>query len=309
MNRSPAFALPNLHHRMQALVAAAQSESTRTGYASDLRHYRQHGGVLPAKARDVARYLTCFAGQLAVSTLRRRLAAIHHWHQQAGHPSPVPLTLVRQTMAGIQRLHGQPARQVKALVKADLVALIRFARQQGGLRASRDAALLLLGFAAALRRSELVGLQVGDLHFHARGLDIHIRRSKTDGAGRGATLFIPWGPRRCCPVRALQHWLAVAGIREGSLFRALDRHGHLRGEGLTGQSVALIIKRLATAVWGEQAARDYAGHSLRAGFCTQAALLNWPGHWIRQQSRHQSEATLARYVRPGLEGMPRRGVL
>ena len=110
-------------------------------------------------------------------------------------------------------------------------------------------------------------------------------------------------------MRSLQHWLAVAGIREGCIFRALDRHGHLRAEGLTGQSVALIIKRVATAVWGEEAARDYAGHSLRAGFCTQAALLNWPGHWIRQQSRHQSEATLARYIRPGLETMPRRGVL
>ena len=306
---SRTIAEPSLHHRMQALVAAAQSESTRTGYASDLRHYQQHGGVLPAKARDLARYLTRFAGQLAVATLRRRLAAIHHWHQQAVQPSPVHAALVRQTLAGIHRLHGQPARQVKALVKADLVALVRIARQQGGLRASRDAALLLLGFAAALRRSELVALQVRDLQFHARGLDLHIRRSKTDGAGRGATLFIPWGPRRCCPVRSLQHWLAVAGIREGSVFRALDRHGHLRGEGLSGQSVALIIKRLATEVWGEEAARDYAGHSLRAGFCTQAALLNWPGHWIRQQTRHQSEVTLARYIRPGLEAMPRRGVL
>ena len=299
----------SLHRRMQALVAAAQAESTRTGYASDLRHYRQHGGALPAKARDIARYLTRFAGQLAVSTLRRRLAAIHHWHQQTGHPSPVHAALVRQTLAGIQRLHGQPARQVKALVKADLVTLVRFARQQGGIRASRDAALLLLGFAAALRRCELVALQVRDLQFHTRGLDICIRRSKTDGAGRGATLFIPWGPRSCCPVRALQHWLQIAGLREGCIFRALDRHGHLRAEGLTGQSVALIIKRVATAVWGEEAARDYAGHSLRAGFCTQAALLNWPGHWIRQQSRHQSEATLARYIRPGLETMPRRGVL
>ena len=299
----------SLHRRMQALVAAAQPEPPPPASASVRPPYRQHGGTLPAKAGDVARYLTRFAGQLAVATLRRRLAALHHWHQQAGHPSPVHLALVRQTLAGIQRLHGQPARQVKALVKADLVTLVRCARQQGGIRASRDAALLLLGFAAALRRCELVALQVGDRQFHARGPDIPIRRSKTDTVGRGATLFIAWGPRRCCPVRSLQHWLQIAGLREGCIFRALDRHGHLRAEGLTGQSVALIIKRLATAVWGEEAARDYAGHSLRAGFCTQAALLNWPGHWIRQQSRHQSEATLARYIRPGLETMPRRGVL
>ena len=173
----------------------------------------------------------------------------------------------------------------------------------------RDSAMLLVGFAAALRRSELVALQVADLSFHSRGLDIAIRRSKTDPHGRGARLFVPYGQPRLCAVKALKQWLSQTRIESGAVFRALDRHGSLRGEGLTGQSVALIIKRLAADVWGEEAASGYSGHSLRAGFCTQAALLNWPGHWICRQSRHQSEAMLQRYIRPEAAVLPRRGVL
>ena len=109
----------------------------------------------------------------------------------------------------------------------------------------RDRALLLLGFAGALRRSELVGLDVADVTEGTAGLTVHLRRSKTDQEGAGRTLGIPYGSNPVtCPVRAWRVWLEVSGITEGSAFRPVDRHGHIGATRLSGQAVALVLKRL-----------------------------------------------------------------
>ena len=126
----------------------------------------------------------------------------------------------------------------------------------------------MAGFAGAFRRSELVGLDVGDLDFNGAGLIVNIRRSKTDQEGQGRRVGIPYGSTPVtCPVRALEAWLAVLGADEGPLFRGVNRHGQLAGSRLTAQSVALVIKRLAGQAGME--AHDLAGHSLRAGLATE----------------------------------------
>ncbi|EQD27751.1 integrase/recombinase xerD-like protein, partial [mine drainage metagenome] len=134
----------------------------------------------------------------------------------------------------------------------------------------RDRALLLLGFAGALRRSELVALDVEDLSARPQGLAVLIANSKTDQEGEGAVITIPRVPHSpYCPVQAVLDWQFVAGITTGPLLRRLNRGDRVGRSRLTAQSVALIIKRLAAKV-GLDAER-YSGHSLRSGFLTSAA--------------------------------------
>ncbi len=173
---------------------AAQSESTRRSYRLDIRHFRKAGGSIPATPEMIANYLASAAATLAVATLQHRLVAIHKAHIDRGHASPVSDIMVRRTMQGIRRKEGTSQRQVKALVKDDLVELLVTIGQQKPLKAARDKAMILMGFAGAFRRSELVGLTVEDIAPHAHGIELLIRRSKTDQEGQGRTVFIPLRP-------------------------------------------------------------------------------------------------------------------
>lgn len=276
-------------------TAAAQARSTTRAYASDLRHFRKHGGRIPSTPEIVSEYLASFAGTLAVATLGRRLAAIHRAHVDADHASPAQSSLVRKTMAGIRRTFGVAQRQVKPMCRDDLLEALVMVDQQNPVKAARDRALLLLGFAGAFRRSELVSLRVGDLTEHPEGLTILLRKSKTDQEQQGRTVFIPHAHGERCPVKALKTWLALASIVEGPLFRAVSRSDYVYPKALTAQAVALVVKAAIHRVGGDPT--QFSGHSLRAGYCTQAAIVELQPRQIRQQTGHKSDATVAKYVR------------
>jgi integrase len=159
----------------------------------------------------------------------------------------------------------------------------------------RDRALLLLGFAAALRRSELVALAVADMAVVAEGIRLTVRRSKTDQDAAGAVIGVVRTGTPSCPVAALTAWLAAAGITDGRLFRRVDRHGRI-GAALSDQSVALVVKRRAALVGLDAAA--FSGHSLRAGLATAAAAHGVEERLIMRQTRHVS-LTVRRYIRDG----------
>jgi integrase len=279
-------------------AAAAQSNATTRSYDADIRHFEQHGGSIPATPMMVAEYVANFAGILAVSTLQHRLIAIHRAHIDVGLVSPVMDSLVKRTMQGIRRTIGTKQRQVTALVKDDLVQMIVHVERQRPMKAARDKALLLVGFSGAFRRSELVGLRYEDISRFESGIELLIRRSKTDQEGVGRTVFIPYARGSRCPVKALITWLSVAGIVSGPLFRAINRHDQVGGQGLTPQSVALIVKSSVRMMAGDEAAKNVAGHSLRAGYCTEAATAGLQPYQIREQTGHKSDVTLARYIRP-----------
>ena len=167
------------------------------------------------------------------------------------------------------------------------------------MRASRDKALMLIGFAGAFRRSELVALQYDDMTQYENGMELLLRRSKTDQEGAGRTVFIPYASGSRCPVKALKSWLELAGITAGPLFRPINRHDQVAGcKSLTPQSVALIVKASVRMMAGEAAAKLVAGHSLRAGYCTEAATVGLQPYQIPEQTGHRSDVTLARYIRP-----------
>lgn len=166
------------------------------------------------------------------------------------------------------------------------------------LKGKRDRALILLGFAGAFRRSELVGLTVADVQFTNDGLVVKLQHSKTDQEGMGETKGIPYGSiPATCPVRALRAWVDAAGMTEGPLFRPISRWGQLQPKPLSGHAVAVIVKQLAEAAGYDGA--TFSGHSLRAGLATAAAAAGVAYHSIKKQTGHKSDQVLQRYIRDG----------
>lgn len=248
---------------------------------------------LPATAAAVAAYLAFEADRGSKpSTIGRRCAAIRYVHGIAGHPSPTGDERVKAVIRGIRRTHGAAPTRVTPAT-ADRI-MVMAPRPDGGLTAVRDRALLLLGFAGALRRSELVALDIADIEEVPEGLRVTVRRGKTDQEGRGAIIAIVRG-EVACPVAALRAWLQAAGITEGSLFRPIRRGGHVQAQRLTDRSVANIVKAHAERVGLDSAL--FSGHSLRAGFLTSAAKHGASLFKMMATSRHRSTDTLAGYVR------------
>jgi len=276
-------------------LRASVSPNTRRAYHADLRHYLQWGGTIPSSVELVAGYLASQAGVLSIATLARRLVTIGRAHTSLGLPSPTSSDLVRLTMRGIRRKHGRPQRQVAAAVKSDILAML--APLGDNLRDKRDRALLLIGFAGAFRRSELCAISCTDIRICGHGAMITISRSKTDQFGHGRRVVIPYGRDGACPVKALTDWLLASGIVDGPVFRGVSRYGRVAVRALSGEAVALIVKKRAAAAGLDQ--RRYAGHSLRAGFATSAAAAGLASWKIRKQTGHASDAMLERYIREG----------
>jgi integrase len=165
------------------------------------------------------------------------------------------------------------------------------------LRDVRDRALLLIGFAGAFRRSELVALNKSDIRRVPQGIIINLRRSKTDQTGKGRQVAIPHGRTRWCPISALDAWFEWSGIGDAAVFRSINRHGVIGHGRLSAEAASLIIKQRVAATGLDPA--TYSGHSLRAGFVTSAAQAGIPSWRIRQQTGHTSDTMLQRYIREG----------
>ena len=284
-------------------VTNSKAANTRKAYRSDwacFTSFCESAGLhpLPALPETIALYITYLADQKGykVSTISRRIASISQAHQVAGWESPTKEAIVRNTMAGIKREKGVSTKEAAPILTEDLRRMV--ATLPESLLGIRDRALLLLGFAGAFRRSELVSLNVSDVEETPEGLLVHLRKSKTDQEGKGQLKAICYGSNPVtCPVRALKAWLEASSITEGPLFRAIDRHGNIQQGKLSGEAVSLIIKRAAEAAGMDPA--NYSGHSLRAGFCTTAAKNGQSSRAIMKQTGHKSEAMVSRYIRHG----------
>src|SRR5262245_33202299 len=218
---------------------AEKSAATRKAYRTDFRLFSEwcnakRASPLPAAAETVAAYLAHEAGRgCKSSTLGRRVAAIRYAHNLAGPPTPTDSEGVKATLRGIRRTIGA-AKVKKAPAVADRVkAMVRGCADT--LAGKRDRALLLLGFAGAFRRSEVVALDVDHLTESAEGLRVLIAGSKTDQEAEGVTIAIARGSE-ACPVRAVREWLDAAGIERGPIFRPINKAGTLLDSRLTDRS-------------------------------------------------------------------------
>ncbi len=293
--------LADVAERAVDYARQAKAENTRRAYRSDWRDFTAwcaENGVspMPAPPAIVGLNLTARAATLKTSTLGRRLTAISQAHRAKGRPLDMRHPAIRETWAGIRRSKGTMQRGKAPAVTADLKAMV--AELPDTLRGVRDRALLLVGFSGAFRRSELVAVDVDDCEFTRDGLVITLRRSKTDQDGAGRKVGLPYGSNPAtCPIRSLQAWLEVAGIEDGPVFRSIRKGGRVQDARLSDRSVALIVKRAATASGLDPAI--YAGHSLRAGLVTSAAAAGVPERAIMAQTGHKSLVTLRRYIRDG----------
>lgn len=293
--------LDRLAQQARQFIAGAKSRNTHRAYRSDWQHFdawchAQGLASLPASPETVTLYMTALAADHKPASLTRKLTSISKVHEAARLPSPATMqhAVVSETMKGIRRALGTAQPGKEPLLTANLVAILD--ALDDGLTGTRDRALLLMGFAGGFRRSELANLDVDDVTKTEDGLIIRVRRSKTDPEGKGATVALPYGSAAAtCPVRCYDTWIAAASITAGPVFRAVDRHGHVAPGRLDAGSIARIVKR-AAAVAGLDPAR-YAGHSLRAGFATQAFLNGAAEVSIMRQTRHKSLDTLRKYIR------------
>ncbi len=280
---------------------ASRSAATWRAYESDWKLFQRWCEAvdcvpLPATPHTVALFLAAEAtlGR-APPTLGRRLAAIRLMHVGARLASPHDAIEVDEVLRGIRRTFKRPSAQKSPAVDEEIKRMVDAVEPQT-LRGLRDRALVLLGFAGAFRRSELVALDADHLTQRDEGLSVLIASSKTDQEGLGQIVAIPRvSGSSYCPVRAVLDWMIVAGIQSGPVFRRLYRGDTVGKTRLSPQSVALIIKDLAGKV-GLDVTR-YAGHSLRSGFLTSAAKNRASIFKMADQSRHKSLDVLRAYVR------------
>jgi integrase len=293
---------------------ASRSENTRRAYRAAVARFCEwcavHGRTaLPASPETVAAFLAAEArAELAVNTLRLRHAAIRYLHLLAGCPPPTAAAVVSTTFGGIKRAHRRPLDKKTALVLDRLrAAILAIPETLPGLR---DRALLIVGFAAALRPSEIARLALEHATRHPDGIELFLPWRKNDQDARGTKLWLPQGRTDLCPVAALEAWLAAAAIAEGPLFRRIwrlpprarkgakrkpvaDRY-RLGTSPIDTDSIALIVKNWTGLAGFDPAA--FAGHSLRRGAISSGVAQGVHIARLKQFSGHASLKSLEEYV-------------
>lgn len=311
--------LEQLADRARAYVEAASSTNTRRAYASDWKHFaawcrRQNIAPLPPDPQVVGLYITACASGTAergmkantVSTIERRLSAIS-WNcaQRGGQKLDRGDRAIATVMAGIRNTHASPPRQKEAILPEDLIAMLE-TLDRGTLRGLRDRAMLLIGFAGGLRRSEIVGLDLGRdetedssgwIEILDKGLLVTLR-GKTGWreveVGRGSS-------DATCPIVAVETWIKFARIARGPLFRRVTAKGKDVGpDRLNDREVARLVKKaaLAAGVRGDlsegERALKFSGHSLRAGLASSAEV---DERYVQKQLGHASAEMTRKYQR------------
>lgn len=316
--------LEQLVERARDYVAAASSANTRKAYASDWKHFsgwcrRQGLEILPPDPHTVGLYITACAGGSdtasgaaiagrkpnSVTTIERRLSAITWNYAQRGTPLDRKDRHIATVLAGIRNTHAAPPRQKEAVLPEHLIAMLE-TLSRGTLRGLRDRAMLLIGFAGGLRRSEIVGLDVGRdqtkdsrgwVEILDKGMVVTVRGKRgwrEVEIGRGSS-------DATCPVVALQTWLNLARIAHGPLFRRVTGQGKDVGpDRLLDQEVARLVKKAASAAGVRpdlteiERAEKFSGHSLRAGLASSAEV---DERYVQKQLGHASAEMTRKYQR------------
>ena len=282
----------------QDYIYAATSNNTRKAYQSDIRHFINWGGLLPASPDAIVDYLHQHAAVLNPRTLNRRLTAIKQWHLTQGFSDPTSHPYIRKTLIGIKNTHGKPKDKAPAMSLDDLKKIVLTISKSVRLIDIRNNALIQLGFFGAFRRSELVAIKWEDVTFSKEGIEILMKRSKTDQSGEGQVVAIPNGNDVVCAVRALNQWQEYSGLSEGYVFRGISKSETILLHAIKSNQVNLIIKKIARD-YGLDNADEFSAHSLRRGFATEAAKHNAPFQSIMRQGRWKHEGTVLGYIEEG----------
>lgn len=281
----------------------ARSKSTNDTYGHIYRVWDawcDNKGIasVPVASNLVAEYLAEHADRYKVATLNTHLSAIATLHKMNGYPSPCSLNdePVRSVYQGIRRKNGIKQRRANALLFDDIKAICDIL--DDSMKGVRDKAILLVGFAAALRRGEIGALHMDDLTFTDDGLILNVNQSKSDQMRKGVDIGIVYGASEdMCPVTSLRHWIEVSGIVSGYIFRKVTRHGTMSSTNrpLSGSAISNMVKEYAAAIGYDP--DEFSGHSLRSGFITEAAMRGAAVTSIMGHARQRSLRDVRRYIR------------
>lgn len=286
------------------LAKQSNEENTRIAYAGDWGRFEawcriMNEVALPASEDTVRAYLAyLWERGLKPSTIRRAMSSIRQAHKLLKIKNPFT-SLAMKTEEGIRRNKGTAPKQAAAITLEHLRRTI--AGIQLDVYGARDRALILVGWCAALRRSELIALNCEDFDENAQGLVLTVRKSKTDPQKKGFKIGLPFlADEKLCPVRALRYWLSIANIKSGAIFRRIGMKGKNKffgdtGKRLTDQTVNKIIKaRVSQAGYNPL---NFSGHSLRAGFITAASQATCMPYTIKKITGHRTSKTFEGYIR------------
>jgi integrase len=304
--RSPTPAGQAALEAAQMLARKAAAPATLRAYKADWTHFSDWCAAagftpVPAEPAVVGAYLASLAGSHAPTTIRRRLSALGKMHRFNDLPWNPAHRDIQGPLQGLLRTHGRPVQKAAALTLPMLRQLLATCDRSA--RGRRDRALLLFGFAGALRRSELVALRVEDVAIVAGGLRLRIARGKTDQAGQGAEIGLPRGRHvETCPVLAFEDWQAVAKRKAGPLFRRVSTGDRIGEAALHPDAVRQILAhRVGLAGLTLEGFDRLSAHALRVGFITEAYGKGARDDDIMRHTRHRDLRTMRGYVqRAGL---------
>lgn len=289
--------------RIQGYARAAKADSTKRAYVSDMKRFAEwcanHELVaMPAAPETVIRFIVEMAESRKVTTLERYPASINTSHRARGFARPARLGEypLKDVWDGIVRTKGRKKEKKEPLLIEDIRHIASC--MPDDIKGARDKAIILWGFATASRRSELCAADVAHVGFTIEGAGFFVPKSKRDQERRGLTKGVLFGENPLtCPVKALKRWIDLAGITAGPLFRRIDKHGNALAKRLGGGSVNQIVKDACLRAGLNP--DPYGAHSLRAGFCTQAARSGIPEYILMRHTGHKSVATVREYIIAG----------
>ncbi len=295
--------LKSLHEATLNNLKSSKANNTLRAYKSDFKDFgafcAKHGlNSLPSDPKIVSIYLTHLSKNSKISTLRRRLVSISMVHKLKGHYLDTKHPIITENLLGIKRVKGSIQKGKKPLLINHLKSIVNVIDEQKNeeIKKLRDRTIILIGFGGGFRRTELISLDHEDLEFVPEGLKITIRRSKTDQLGEGMIKGLPYFSKEIyCPVTSLKKWLEVSKINSGPIFRRFSKGSLLTEKRLTDQSVVLLMKEYLKLAGIEN--KNFAGHSLRAGFATVAAESGADERSIMAMTGHKTTQMVRRYIR------------
>lgn len=288
---------------VERYIKAATRDNTRRSYQAAIEHFEvDWGGMLPTTSEQVARYLAHYADMLSHSTLRLRLAALGQWHVSQGFVDPTKSPLVRKVFKGIREIHPARTRQAKPLAIDELTQICGYLEQAQhnndpllALKATRDKALLLMGFWRGFRSDELCRMVIEHIELApTQGMNIYLPRSKSDRTNQGREYRTP-ALQRLCPVQAYQEWLALSGLTAGPVFRGINRWGQMSSESLRPSSILPLMRKLMVQA-GICHSHLYSSHSLRRGFASWATQHQWSLKQLMEYVGWRDAQSALRYI-------------
>lgn len=299
-----------LSDRADFFAKQSLSQNTKRAYQTDWESFRKFCDnhdleSFPSTPENVCLYLPHLADSgLSIATINRRCTSITAIHEAAGELSPVKDARVQRVLKGIKRTIPKQRNVPRAVSWDDLQEIV--AECGSMMIGLRDAALLSFGWATALRRSELVSLDVGDLEFSKRGVIVTVRRSKTDQEGSGSKIAVPISNTGFCPVSIVKKWLERVQSEPLPIDTPVFRHIGVKGKNrwwwepagrLSDRMVPIILKHYCRLAGFNPDL--YSAHSLRRGLATEAGARGVPERIISRHTRHRSIAVLRQYIEDG----------